>query len=175
MRQGWIAAAAVLVAVAGLAAAPAIAADYKIGYVNVQKVVKQSEKAQKAKAQLEQEVQKHESELKAKRETIQSLQKELEKQGSLMSEQQKKEKQRKLQEAMREFRRLQQQAQEDLDTQKNQALQDLYDKVFQIVNRIGEKEDFDLIFTDPAAMYVADRIDLTQRVLDELNDGRSGG
>jgi len=174
MRHWWRAAALVVAAWA-LAAGPAAAAEYKIGYVNVGKVVQNSEQAQQAKGELEQEVADREAQLKSKRQAIQSLQKELKQQGSLMSEAQKKEKQRKLQEAMREFRRLQQQAQEDLDTQKNQVLQDIYDKVFQIVNRIGEQEGFDVILTDPAAMYVADRVDLTQRVLYKLNNGKSGG
>jgi outer membrane protein len=165
----------VLAAALGLATGSASAADYKIGYVDVRKVVQQSEQAQQAKGELEDQVAERKTELESKREKIQTLQKELEKQGSLMSEDQKKAKQRKLQDAMREFRRLQQQAQEDLDTQKNQVLQDIYDQVFQIVNRIGEQEGFDLILTAPAAMYVAERVDLTQRVLGELNDGESGG
>ncbi|HKJ72139.1 MAG TPA: OmpH family outer membrane protein [Gammaproteobacteria bacterium] len=174
MRHWWkmlaLAAAAAVVT-----AGPAAAADYKIGYVDVRKVVQQSKQAQQAKGDLEKQVADRKSELKAKRDHIQSLQKELKQQGSLMSEDQKKAKQRKLQEAMREFRRLQQQAQDDLDTKKNQVLQDIYDQVSQIINRIGQKEGFDLILTGPAAMYVADRVDLTQRVLGELNGGKSGG
>ena len=170
----WMAALG-LAAALMLAAGSAAAADYKIGYVDVRKVVQESEQAQKAKGKLEKQVADRKSELRAKRDKVQSLQKELEKQGSLMSEDQKKGKQRKLQEAMREFRRLQQQAQEDLDTQKNQVLQDIYDQVFQIVSRIGKQEDFDLILTAPAAMYVAERVDLTQRVLDKLNNGEDGG
>jgi outer membrane protein len=175
MRHWWTKSVAVVAAAAALTAGPAAAADYKIGYVDVRKVVQESEQAQQAKGQLEEQVAARKDELKSKRSKIQSLQEELKKQGSLMSEAQKKEKQRKLQEAMREFRRLQQQAQEDLDTQKNQVLQDIYDRVFQIVNRIGEQEDFDLILTAPSAMYVADRVDLTQRVLGKLNDSKSGG
>jgi len=175
MRHFWKLAGLLVAAATVLAAGPATAADYKIGYVDVRKVVQESEQAQAAKGELEDQVADRKAELKSKRQDIQALQKELDQQGNLMSEEQKKAKQRKLQEAMREFRRLQQKAQEDLDTQKNQVLQDLYDQVFQIVNRIGEKEDFDLILTAPSAMYVADRVDLTQRVLGELNDGKGGG
>ncbi|MEF8792172.1 OmpH family outer membrane protein [Thiohalorhabdus sp.] len=165
---------AVLVAVL-VPAAPAVAAEYKIGYVDVRKVVQESEQAQQAKGELETKVAERKEQLARKRQKVQDLQKELENQGSLMSEEQEKAKKRRLQEAMRELRRLQQQAQEDLDTRKNQVLKDIYDQVFQIANRIGKQEEFDLILTAPSALYVADRVDLTQRVLAEVNDGGSGG
>lgn len=165
-----------VLAVAGmLAVGPAVAAEYKIGYVDVRQVVQESEQAQQAKGELEEQVAQRKQQLARKRQKVQGLQQELEKQGSLMSEEQEKVKKRRLQEAMRELRRLQQQAQEDLDTRKNQVLQDIYDRVFQIANRIGEQEDFDLILTAPSALYVADRVDLTERVLTEVNNGGSGG
>ena len=41
------------------------------------------------------------------------------------------------------------------------------------MNRIGEEEGFDLILTAPSAMYVAERVDLTDRVLSALK-GRGG-
>ena len=105
--------------------------------------------------------------------TTEKLQKELQQQGSLMSEEQRKEKERRLQQAMRDFRRAQQAAQEDIDARKNQVLQDIYDQVSQIIKRIGEQEDFDLILTGPSAMYVAERVDLTPRVVDQLNSSGS--
>ena len=168
--------AAFVVAMAGVfAVGPVPAAEYKIGYVDVRRVVQESEQAQQAKGELEKQVAERKQQLARKRQKVQDLQKELDNQGSLMSEEQEKAKKRRLQQAMRELRRLQQQAQEDLDTRKNQVLQDIYDRVFQIANRIGEQEDFDLILTAPSALYVADRVDLTERVLAEVNDGGSGG
>jgi len=159
---------------AWVAAAPAVAAEYKIGYVDVRKVVQESEQAQQAKGELEDQVAQRKKQLARKRQKVQDLKKELDNQGNLMSEEQEKAKKRRLQEAMRELRRLQKEAQEDLDTRKNQVLQDIYDQVFQIANRIGKEEGFDLILTAPSALYVADRVDLTQRVLAEVNDGGGG-
>jgi outer membrane protein len=152
---------------------PAAAAEYKIGYVDVRRAVEGSEQAQQAKTELQGQVEERQADLESQRQTIEDLQQELKQQGSLMSEDQRKEKERQLQEAMRKFRRAQQAAQEDLDARKNQVLQDLYDQVSQIISRIGEKEGFDLILTGPSAMYVADRVDLTERVVDRLNDSGS--
>lgn len=161
-RGGWLLAAV-------LVAGPAAADEYKLGYVDVRKVVQGSEQAKAAKGDLQEEVKARQSKLKSRRSRIQELRQELDKQSSLMSEDQRKKKQRELQQEMRAFRRAQQQAQEDIDAQKSQVLQDIYDRVFEIVKRIGEKEDFDLILTAPSAMYVAERVDLTQRVLKRLN------
>ncbi len=165
----------VLVAAALLMGPAAAATDYKIGYVNVQRVVQQSEEAQKAKGQLKKEVKERKAELEGKRKKVNELQKKLEKQGSLMSEEQKKKTQRQLEEATREFRRLQRKAQQDLDTQKNQVLQDIYDDVSQIVSRIGEEEDYDLILTGSSAIYVSEPINLTEQVLTELNNSQGDG
>ena len=162
-----------LLLTAAVLAGPAAAAEYKIGYVDVRQAVERSEEAQAAKGQLESQVQKRQTELKSRRATIEKLQKELQQQGSLMSEEQRKEKERRLQQAMRDFRRAQQAAQEDIDARKNQVLQDIYDQVSQIIKRIGEQEDFDLILTGPSAMYVAERVDLTPRVVDQLNSSGS--
>lgn len=154
---------------------PATAADYKIGYVNIQRVVEGSEEAQQAKGNLEQEAKQRQAELEEKRKRVNELQSKLEDEGSLMSEEQKKETQSKLEEAMREFRRLQRKAQQDLDTQKNQVLQDIYDDVSQIVSRIGEEEDYDLILTGSSAIYVSEPINLTDQVLTELNNSQDDG
>ncbi|HKL77142.1 MAG TPA: OmpH family outer membrane protein [Gammaproteobacteria bacterium] len=162
-----------LLLTAAVLAAPAAATEYKIGYVDVRQAVERSEEAQAAKGQLESQVQERQTELKSRRATIEKLQKELQQQGSLMSEEQRKEKERRLQQAMRDFRRAQQAAQEDIDARKNQVLQDIYDQVSQIIKRIGEQEDFDLILTGPSAMYVAERVDLTPRVVDQLNSSGS--
>ncbi|MFA9461756.1 OmpH family outer membrane protein [Thiohalorhabdus sp. Cl-TMA] len=158
-----------LIAAVGLGPGAAAAAEYKIGYVDVRQVVENSSKAQAARQDLETRVQDRQAELKEKQQKIQELRKQLKQQSSLMSEEQRKQKQRELQQAMRELRRAQQAAQEDIDAQKNQVLQDLYDRVSQIINRIGENQGYDLILTGPAAMYVANRVDLTQRVLEQLN------
>jgi len=158
-----------LVAMTGLGVGNAVAADYKIGYVDVRKVVEHSTRAKAAKEDLKKKVQQRRSKLQEQQQSIQDLQDEIKKQSSLMSEDQRKAKQRKLQQAMREYRRAQQAAKEDIDAQKSQVLQDLYDRVSQIINRIGAKQGYDLILTGPAAMYVADKVDLTDRVLKELN------
>jgi outer membrane protein len=165
----WKGVAALLAVVLLGAAGSAAAADYKIGYVDVRKAVEGSEQAQQAKGELQSQVEERQSKLESQRRTIQDLQKELKQQGSLMSEDQRKEKERQLQQAMRKFRRAQQAAQEDIDARKNQVLQDIYDQVSQIINRIGEEEDFDLILTGPSAMYVDDRVNLTPRVVERLN------
>jgi outer membrane protein len=165
----WRGVATLLLAVMVASTGSAAAADYKIGYVDVRQAVEGSEQAQAAKGELQSQVEERQGKLRRQRQTIQDLQQELEQQGSLMSEDQRKEKERKLQQAMRKFRRAQQAAQEDIDARKNQVLQDIYDQVSRIINRIGEEEGFDLILTGPSAMYVADRVDLTQRVVKKLN------
>ncbi|KPV41716.1 hypothetical protein AN478_01175 [Thiohalorhabdus denitrificans] len=149
---------------------PAFAQENKIGYVDVRQVVENSTRAQAARQELEARVKERQSALEEERERVEALRKEVEKQSSLMSEGQQEKKQRELQRAMQEFRRAQQQAQADIETQRSEVLEDLYDRVSRIVNRIGEQEGYALIATGPSAMYVADRVDLTDRVLRELND-----
>ncbi len=145
------------------------AAEYKIGYINTQKIIRQSEQAQKALENLKSTVSKHKSELKDLEERIKELRGDLKREGALMSKEQRETKQSELQKKIRRFQRRGQAAQQKLSSKKQQVLKEIYQDIAKIVNRIGQQEGFDLILTEPAAMYVTNQMDLTARVLEELN------
>ena len=67
----------------------------------------------------------------------------------------------------RDLQRRQREFREDLNTRRNEELQGLLERAQRIVRRIAEQEKFDLIVQD--AVYFSPRVDITEKVLRELN------
>ena len=160
----WLALAATLAGAGGAHAAPD-----KVGYVDVQAAVQRSERAASAQEALRTTVAERQAELERQRQRIETLRGELDKQGALMSQQQRQAKEAKLQEALQAFRRTRQAAQQDLDRRKGRVLQELYAEVEAIARRIGERDGYDLILTAPSVLYAGEGVDLTEQVVERLN------
>ena len=70
----------------------------------------------------------------------------------------------------REFQRRQRELREDLNQRRNEELQALLQRAQAIVRQIAEQEKFDLIVQD--AVYFSPRVDITDKVLRVLNNGK---
>ena len=59
---------------------------------------------------------------------------------------------------------------EDMNLRKEQLQKEFVDKANAMIKRIGQQENFDAVFLDPA--YASPRVDLTDRVIKALDAGR---
>jgi outer membrane protein len=69
-----------------------------------------------------------------------------------------------------EFQRMQREFREDLTIRRNQEIQGLMERANRVIRAIAEAEQFDLIVQD--AVYRNPRIDITDRVLKALAEGK---
>lgn len=160
--------AAVLLACAVMGAAGA--ADVKIGFVDVERISRESAPAERASKQLEKEFAPRQQELQRREAQIKELQGQLEREAMTMAESDRRGKEQELARANVEFQRMQREFREDLTIRRNQEIQGLMERANRVIRKIAEADKFDLIIQD--AVYRDPRIDITDRVLKALAEGK---
>jgi len=156
-----------LAALAALPLTSVSAQELKIGFVNSERVVRESNLAKAAQAKLEAEFGKRERELKEAAAKLQAAGEKFEKDQALLTEVEKGRRQRELIEADRDLQRKRREFQEDAQQRRNEELQLVVERANRVIKQIFEQEKFDLIVQD--AIHASARIDITKRVIDALN------
>jgi len=159
--------AAVALSIAALGHTPALeAAELKIGFIDAERINRESAPAELASKRLEKEFAPRAQELQRRESQIKTLQGQLEKESMTMSESDRRGKEQELARITLDFQRLQREYREDLNLRRNQELQSLFERANRVSKQIAESEKFDLIVQE--AVYRSPRIDITERVLKAL-------
>jgi outer membrane protein len=153
------------IAVLALPAAPAVA-EGKIGFVNTERIMRESAPAQRAQKKIEGEFMKRDQELTRIAEQLKRMQEDVEKNAVTMTEAQRRVKERELGDMDRDFQRKRREFQEDLNQRRNEELAQVLEQANRSIRAIAEQEKYDIIFQD--AVYANPRIDLTERVIKAL-------
>ncbi len=148
------------------AAAAAVAQDMKIGFVDVERIRRESAPAERASKQLEKEFAPRAQELQRREAQIKTLQGQLEKDAMTMGESERRGKEQELSRMSVDFQRLQREYREDLNMRRNQELATLFERADRVIKQIADAEKFDLILQE--AVFRSSRIDITERVLKAL-------
>jgi outer membrane protein len=154
-----------IAAVLALPAAPTIA-EGKFGFVNTERIMRDSVPAQRAQKKIEGEFSKRDQDLTRLAEQLKRLQEDLEKNTVTMTESQRRTKERELGDLDRDFQRRRREFQEDLNQRRNEELAQVLEQANRAIRQMAEQEKFDIIFQD--AVYANPRIDLTDKVIKAL-------
>lgn len=158
------------VAVACLFAAFSANAEVKIGFVNSQRVLNDAPQAAKAKKKIEKEFEKRDLDLQKLAKQLQTLQETLEKNSVTMPESERRGKEREFGDLNRDFQRKQREFKEDLNLRQNEEMAAIYERVNKVIKGIAEAEKYDIILQE--AVYANPRIDLTDKIIKALGDGK---
>lgn len=153
-----------------IAAAPATAQEFKIGYVNSERILRDSAPARAATQKLEAEFAKRDRELQEMAQRLKAQAERFDKEAPVIAEADRVRRQRELAETDRELQRRQREFREDLNQRRNEELQGLLERAQRLVRQIAEQEKYDLILQD--AVYFSPRVDITDKVLRALNNGK---
>jgi outer membrane protein len=154
------------------AAATPVYAEGKIGFVNLDRILRDAAPAQRAQKKIEAEFAKREQELGRSAEQLKRLQDTLEKNSMTMPESERRNREREFNDANREFQRKQREFREDLNTRRNEELSGILERANRVVRQIAESEKFDLIFQE--AVFASPRVDITDKVIRALDDSAAG-
>jgi len=146
------------------------AADLKIGFVDAERINRESAPAERASKQLEKEFAPRAQELQRREGQIKAVQTQLEKEAVTMSESDRRAKEQELTRLSVEFQRMQREYREDLNLRRNQELAALFERANRVIKQIAEAEKFDLILQE--AVYRNPRIDVTDKVLKALAESK---
>jgi outer membrane protein len=161
-----VAASALLI---GASAATAQAADYKIGFVNTERLFRDAAPAKRAQQKLEKEFAARDAEIQKLAKQVRDLQALLEKDGITMAEAERRNRERDLANLSRDLTRSQREFREDLNLRRNEEFASVQDRANKVIQQIAEAEKFDLIIQDPV-VYASQKIDITEKVIKALAD-----
>lgn len=155
---------------ASLLAFGAVAQDFRIGFVNTDRVFREANLAKAAQVKLEQEFAKREKEIQGIGSQLKAASEKFEREAPTLPESQRVVRQRQLVEQDRDFQRKQREFQEDLNLRKNEELQQVLERANRIIKQVAETEKYDLIIQE--AVYINPKHDITDKVLTGLNNAR---
>lgn len=150
-----------------LAAGAAQAQELKIGYVNLDRMLREAVPAKTAQAKLEAEFSKRDKELTDVAARLKTAGDKFEKDAPTLSETERSRRQRELLDQDRELQRKRREFQEDLNQRKNEELAAVVERSNKVVRQIFETEHYDLIVQE--AVFASARVDITDKVIKALN------
>ncbi|MFY9327103.1 MAG: OmpH family outer membrane protein [Georgfuchsia sp.] len=156
-----------LIAALAILSLPAVA-EVRIGVINMERVMRESEPAKKASGKLEKEFKKRSQDLDKVRQQAQAIQEDLEKNGTSLSDSARADKSKELADLSRELQRRQREYNEDLNARRNEELQSIVERTNSAIRSMAEKEYFDLIVQE--AVYASPRVDITDKVIKALSE-----
>ena len=144
-------------------------ADVKIGFVDPVALIQNAPQSDAALKQLEQEFSPRNQEILELQDRIESLEVELEKNALIWTETEIQNTRREIDALNRRMKRTQEEAQEDYNLRRNEELARIQGLIREVVVTIAKDEGYDLIL-ETGVVYVSPRINLTERILEELEN-----
>lgn len=139
----------------------------KIGFVNTERIFREANPSKAATAKIEQEFSRREKELQEMASRLKSMSDRLDKDGPILAESDRMKRQRELADLDKDFQRKQREFREDLNQRRNEELATVLERTNKVIKQIAEAEKFDIVFQE--AVYISQRIDITDKVLKALN------
>ena len=170
MRFSRITAAKIFAAANVFLAAGAGAADMKIGFVDAERINRESTPADQASKRLEKEFQPRVQELQRLEGQVKAAQAQLERDALTLGENERRKREQDMSRQIVDMQRKQREYTEDLNLRRNQELAGLLERANKIIRQIAESEKYDLILQE--AVYRSPRVDITDRVLKALADSK---
>jgi outer membrane protein len=154
-----------------LSAGVALAADFKVGVVDTERVLRESAPAMKAESKIEKEFSGRDQEIKKLMKQAKELQALLDKEDGKLSDADHRNKERELTAMNVDLQRMQREFREDLNLRKNEELAIVLEQANKAIQAIAEAEKFDLILQE--AVYRNPKIDITDMVIKHLADSKT--
>lgn len=142
------------------------AADFKVGVVDTERILRESAPAIKAEKKIEKEFSGRDQEIKKLMKQAKELQTLLEKEGGTLSDADHRNKERELAAMNANLQRMQREFREDLNLRKNEELAIVLELANKAIQSIAEAEKYDLVLQE--AVYRNPRIDITDKVIKHL-------
>jgi len=144
----------------------------KIGYIDLQKVMLESEKGKAAKKNLTDEVEKLKKNLNQKQEEIQKLKDTLEKQSATITPEARAEREKQYQAKLKDYQRMATDFEAELRQKDVDASTKILKDLEEIVKKLGETDKFTLIFekTQSGVLFGSQSADITDKIIALYNE-----
>ena len=150
-----------------LAAPQAGAAELKIGVVNMERILRDSQSAAQASERLNAEAQRRQEEVDAVTKRFKQRLERFEKDAPSMAESERVTERRELAEMERDVARRSREARDEFNQRRNEEVLLLQGRAGRVIQQIAEAEKFDLVLYE--FFYASKKVDITDRVMQELD------
>jgi len=143
-----------------------------IAYIDLQKVMLESEQGKKIRAVLTQDAERLKKTLDGKQAELQRLKDAFEKQGATITPEARADKEKQYQVKLKDYQRLYNDYQTELQQKDMEYTQKVLKEVQEVVQGLGEREKYSLILEKSQAgiLYATPAIDITSKVISLFNE-----
>jgi outer membrane protein len=156
-----------------VAAGPA-SSQTSIGFVSLDRILREAPAARLAQQKLEKEFSQRMQDLSKIGDQLKKMQENLEKNAVTMSESDRLKREREFSEANREFQRKQREFNEDLGQRRKEEFERVIERANRAVREIAEAEKLDVVFQNEQVVWASNRIDITDKVIKALAESGKG-
>ena len=157
-----------------LAAAPVLA-ENRIGVVNLREAVFSSDAGSEFGNVIQGELKEEQESIKALEEEAKELQERLESDGSMMNEAERSDLQSEFEQKAREYQQRRARFEQAVSQRQQQFLQQSRPAVDAAMEKLLDQHDLDLIIPGEAVIYVKPDLDLTDEMIELLNEQSGSG
>lgn len=147
------------------------AASFKVGVVDMKKIVENSEPGQEAMQDLSSEFEEMKKELDKKQAQIQDMREELQKQNLVLSQEAKQDKEFEFKREVRDFQDLYKNYQRKMQRREQNVSGPIIEQLAEVIKDYGEKNNYTMIIDqrNSGMVFVDDSIDITDKIMVRLN------
>ena len=143
--------------------------EVKIGFIDVQRAISESQAGKRAKERFQARVKKAEAELLKEKQDLERLKSDLDKKGPLLKDEEKRNLEADLQRRYVSYQRGMQDQQQELRQKEGEMTTEILKELEKIVSEVGKAEKFTLILERSQVLYSDQGIDITTRVIEAYN------
>jgi outer membrane protein len=149
------------------------AEDMKIGYVDLQRAMSETEDGRKAKASLQKVFDQKQKELNEQQEDLKKEMQDFDKKRSLLTPDKISQKEKELQERAQKLQQTYLRHQQDIQQREQEATGKIVERMNRILNKIASSENFTMIFDRAAGgvVFAKPHLDLTNDLIRRYNAG----
>jgi outer membrane protein len=158
--------------ITGLCLASVVRAEEpKIGYVDLQRALNESDAGKKAKEEFKVDVDKLQAKLKKQKDEIDNLKEQLEKKSLVVKEEERGNLEEEYRKKLRDFERNYKDSQADLQKKDNELTGSIIKDLQEVIREYGERQGYTVILenSSSAVLYGAKSADLTDEVIRMYN------
>ena len=152
-----------------MGAVTALAEGTKIGVVDLQKIMQTSAQMKAIQEKLEKEFKPRRDKLVAMEDGLKKDMEKFKRDSAVLGAAQRKDLEKKIVATQQQFEREGQQYQQELSTAHNEAMEEFYNKIRAAIAKVAQSESYDLVFQKDAAPFSVDKLDVTVKVMQEIN------
>lgn len=153
-----------------LTAAVAQAQDLKIGFVDLQRALNESDAGKKAKDNFRGQIDKVQGDLKRQKDELDRMKEQIEKKGAVLKEDERRNLEKDFQKKARDFERQVKDTQTEMQGKDNEMTGRILAELQEVIQEVGKTEGYTMILeASTNVLYGNPSADLTERIIDVYN------